>query len=382
MNILLAPDSFKGSLSASEFCSIAAEAIRVVIPSARVIKMPLADGGEGTVEALVQNTAGEIHYVTVTGPTNRPVKAHYGILGDGKTAVIEMASASGLSLVPLSERNPMVTTTYGTGELVLAALDAGCTTIIMGIGGSATNDGGAGMLQALGFGLLDMNSQPICSGAEGLLKLKKIDLSSRDRRLDDVTFLVACDVNNPLYGPKGAAYVYGPQKGASKEIVPILDQSLQNFASVILENMNKELSRIQGVGAAGGLGAGLLAFLNAELRSGFEIIRDTLMLEKVFLTEAIDLVITGEGEINDQTVNGKLPIGVAQLAKRYQLPVVAIVGKIGHGAEKVYEAGIDSIFSIVNGPMSLDSAVKNADELLADCIKRVIRLWVNAKKRI
>lgn len=381
MNILLAPDSFKGSLSAEDFCLVAEKAIRSIIPSARVFKIPLADGGEGTVEALVYNTDGEIRYATVSGPTTKPVKAHYGILGDGKTAVIEMASASGLPLVPEVERNPMVTTTYGTGELVQAALDAGCSTIIMGIGGSATNDCGVGMLQALGFGLLDAVGQPIRPGAEGLLDLKQIDLSTRDPRLDDVTFLVACDVNNPLYGPNGAAYIYGPQKGASEEMVPILDQSLQNFATVIQENLGKEIAEIPGVGAAGGLGAGFLAFLNAELKSGFKIIRDTIQLEEIFKEEVIDLVITGEGEMNYQTVNGKLPVGVAKLAKKYHLPVIAIVGKIGQGVEKVYEAGIDTIFSIVNRPMSLDLAVKNAEELLADCIQRVIRLWLIAKKR-
>lgn len=374
MNILIAPDSFKGSLSAKQFCDIAEGAIKSVQSNANVIKRPLADGGEGTVEALVLNTNGKILYKTVSGPMGKKTKAHFGILGDGKTAIIEMASASGLPLVPLDERNPMLATTYGTGELVLEALELGCTKIILGIGGSATNDGGAGMMQALGFNLLDNNGQEIEKGAKGLLNLAEINIDERDKRLDEVEFVVACDVDNPLYGENGAARIYGFQKGANEEMVLVMDEALKQFDNIIQKDLNKSVAHIKGAGAAGGLGAGMMAFLDADLRAGFEIINEAINLEKVFKENKIDLVITGEGEINYQTVNGKLPVQVAKLAKKYNSKVIAVVGTIGEGADKVYDKGIDSIISIVDKPMSLDYALNNSEQLLFSAIERLVRI--------
>ncbi len=374
MNILVAPDSFKGSLSAKEFCDIAEKAIKSVLPDTNVIKVPLADGGEGTVEALVLNTGGKIINKTVTGPLGEMVNAEFGILGDGKTAVLEMASASGLPLVPKEKRNPMITTTLGTGELVKESLDMGCEKIILGIGGSATNDGGAGMFQALGFKLLNDKGNQIHWGAQGLLELEQIDTDGLDSRIGDIDFLVACDVDNPLYGEQGAAYVYGPQKGADEQMVPVLDRALRHFDKIIQRDLKKQVADVAGSGAAGGFGAGLLTFLNAELKPGLEVIMSTINLEEVFCKNNIDLVITGEGEINYQTVNGKLPVGIAKLAKKYDVPVVAIVGSIGKGSEKVYEKGIDSIMSIINCPMDLHEAIENAPRLLEDTVCRVIKL--------
>ncbi|MBN4069837.1 MAG: glycerate kinase [Alkaliphilus sp.] len=374
MNILIAPDSFKGSLSAKQFCDIADKAIKSVLPNASVIKRPLADGGEGTVEALVLNTNGRIFYKTVYGPMGKKTKAHFGILGDCKTAIIEMASASGLPLVALSERNPMIATTYGTGELVLEALELGCTKMILGIGGSATNDGGAGMMQALGFKLLDNDGQEIEKGAKGLLNLAEINIDERDKRLDEVEFVVACDVDNPLCGLNGAARVYGFQKGANEEMVLVMDEALKQFDRIIQKDLNKNILNMEGAGAAGGLGAGMMAFLDADLRPGFEIINEAINLEQVFKENKIDLVITGEGEINYQTINGKLPVQVAKLAKKYNAKVIAVVGTIGEGADKVYEKGIDSIISIVDQPMSLDYALVNSERLLFSAIERLVRI--------
>ena len=294
-------------------------------------------------------------------------------LGDGETAVIEMAAASGLPLVPLEKRNPMLTTTYGTGELILAALDEGCRRIIIGIGGSATNDGGAGMAQALGVKLLDEEGLDIPYGAAGLARLDRIDISSLDRRLAQVEVLVACDVDNPLTGPRGAARVYGPQKGADPQMVEELDQILERFAAIILRDLGKDVKDIPGAGAAGGLGAGLMAFLNGRLAPGVELVLAAVKLEER-IQKGADLVITGEGAINEQTVYGKTPIGVAKLAKRYHLPVIAIAGSIEPGAEAVFGAGIDAVVAIPPGPMTLAEAMEGAGKLVADCAEGVMRL--------
>lgn len=379
MNILIAPDSFKGSLTARQFCDIAETAIISVFPDAAVTKMPLADGGEGTVASLVLNTGGEIRHKTVTGPLGKPVKAHFGILGDKKTAVIEMASASGLPLVPDKEKNPLRTTSYGTGELIREALDMGCATIIMGIGGSATNDGGAGAVQALGFGLLDARGNPILRGAEGLLEFSSVDLTSKDPRTDHTKFLVACDVDNPLLGDTGATYTYGPQKGATREMLPILERALTRFNAVIEKTLHKNVADNPGAGAAGGLGAGLMAFLDAELKPGFDIVAEAIGLERLFEKQKFDLVITGEGEINYQTVHGKLPAGIAKLAKKYNVPVFAIVGAIGKGAEQVHDCGIDSMISMVNRPMDLNMAIQEAEGLLFQVTEQLMRVIRAAK---
>ncbi|MGB3958921.1 MAG: glycerate kinase, partial [bacterium] len=280
MRIIIAPDSFKGSLTAAEVAASIERGVKRVLPQAETIPVPLADGGEGTVDALVSATGGRLVTKEVTGPLGERVKASYGLLGDGETAVIEMAAASGLPLVPLEKRNPMLTTTYGTGELILAALDEGCRRIIIGIGGSATNDGGAGMAQALGVKLLDEEGLDIPYGAAGLARLDRIDISSLDRRLAQVEVLVACDVDNPLTGPRGAARVYGPQKGADPQMVEELDQILGRFAAIILRDLGKDVKDIPGAGAAGGLGAGLMAFLNGRLAPGVELVLAAVKLEE------------------------------------------------------------------------------------------------------
>lgn len=380
MNIFVAPDSFKGSISAIKYCQIAKKAILNIFKEATIVTCPLADGGEGTVEALVHNTQGVIKHAKVTGPVGDHVDAKYGILGDGVTAVIEMASASGLPLVPEEQRNPLYTTTYGTGELIKKVLDEGCTKIILGIGGSATNDGGAGMLEALGYQLLDKNGSIIPRGAIGLKSLHSINVTACDSRIQDVEFLVACDVNNPLCGKQGASYIYGPQKGASQDDLPLLDNYLEHYAQVIKSELGIDVRDVAGAGAAGGLGAGLLAFMHASLQPGFDIIRNIVDIDQYFQGFDFDLVITGEGEINYQTVHGKLPVGVATVAKKYNVPVIGVVGSIGKDAHLVYEKGIDSLFSIVDGPRDLKYAMENGEELLYQTIERIMRFLDLIKK--
>jgi glycerate kinase len=322
----------------------------------------MADGGEGTVDALVAATGGRIVSVRVTGPLGEPVDSFFGILGDGETAVIEMAAAAGLHLVPPEKRNPMVTTTYGVGELMRAALDAGCRRLIIGIGGSATNDGGAGMAQALGVRLLDEQGNEIGFGGGALERLARLDLSDFDRRVWDAEILVACDVTNPLTGPNGASAVYGPQKGATPEMVRQLDANLRHYAAVLQRDLGVEVETVAGAGAAGGLGAGLLAFCRAQLRRGVELVIHAVRLpERV---QKADLVITGEGCLDFQTGFGKVPHGVAQVAKRYGKSVIALVGQLGEGAERCRQWGIDACFPILSKPMSEQEAMANAIPLL------------------
>lgn len=371
--IIVAPDSFKESLTAAEVASHIADGIHKVLPSAEVIQIPLADGGEGLTDALIFGTAGRFITREVTGPLGDQVTAKFGILGDNQTAVIEIAEASGLALVPRERRNPMITTTYGTGELIKAALDLGCRRMIVGIGGSATNDGGSGMAEALGVRLLDAEGRDIGRGAEGLLKLSALNMSATDPRLPQVEIMVACDVTNPLCGPTGASYVYGKQKGAGTEMLPVMDQALFNLAQVIKRDLGIEVQELSGAGAAGGLGAGLVAFAGGKLRSGLGLVLEMLDFEAK-LAAGVDLVITGEGQINAQSLFGKVPVGVARMAKKYHLPVLAVVGSIGPGAEKTYEAGIDAIMSIVPAPLSLDEAMARAGELVSDAVSRAMRL--------
>ena len=372
MKIVVAPDSFKGSLTALQAAEAMEQGFRRVFPDAEIEKTPMADGGEGTVQSLVDATDGQLLVERVTDPLGNEIDAEYGILGDGTTAVIEMAAASGLTLVSPSQRNPLLTTTYGTGQLIKAALDRGCRKLIIGIGGSATNDGGAGMAEALGAKLLTSDGEPISPGGGGLGALGTIDLSELDPRLASTVTVVACDVDNPLTGDRGAARVYGPQKGATPEMVETLDANLGHFAAVIQRDTEKVVGEIPGAGAAGGLGAGLIAFLNAELKSGVEIVIDAVQLERQL--EGADLVVTGEGEINFQTVFGKTPVGVAKLAKQHGIPVIAIAGSIAEGAEGVLEAGIDAIVDIVPAPMPLDNAVDNAFDLTVKAAVRAARL--------
>jgi len=373
MKIVIAPDSFKGNLTAKQVADAIEIGIKRVIPDAEIVKVPMADGGEGTVQALVDATNGEIITVEVSDPLGNRIKAEYGILGDSqKTAVIEMATASGLPLVPRDKRNPMLTTTYGTGELIRSALDNGCRKLIVGIGGSATVDGGAGMAQALGAKLLNKNNNDIPKGGGGLEHLDRIDVTSLDPRIKETTTIVACDVDNPLVGPRGGPEVFGPQKGATPEMVKILDNFLDRYADIIKRDLGVDVKNVPGAGAAGGLGAGLMAFLGAQLRSGIDIVIDASGLER-YLKDA-DLVITGEGKIDRQTIYGKTPIGVARTAKKYGIPVVAFAGNIGNDSHVVYDNGIDALMSIISYPMTLDIAMERSQEFLADSAERVIRL--------
>lgn len=372
MKIVIAPDSFKGSLTALEAANAIEDGFRRVFPEAEIVKVPMADGGEGTVQSLVDATGGRIVKRIVTGPLGDKVEAQFGILGDGKTAVIEMASASGLPLIPPHKRNPMVTTTYGTGELIKAALDMDCRKFIIGIGGSATNDGGGGMAQALGVKLLDKDGNDIPFGGKGLLKLNRIDISTLDPRIAESEIVVACDVDNPLTGPRGAARVYSPQKGATPEMVEILEKALERFAEVVKRDLGKDVKNIPGAGAAGGLGAGLMAFLNAKLRLGVDIVIEATGLEDK--VKGADLVITGEGGIDGQTIYGKTPIGVAKVAKKFGIPVLAVAGGISDDASVVYEHGIDGLMSIIPHPMTLEEAMVQGGKLVSDAAERIARL--------
>ncbi|MED3978947.1 glycerate kinase [Priestia megaterium] len=377
MKIVIAPDSFKESLTALNVCEAVEKGIRTHFPDAEISKVPMADGGEGTVQSLVDATGGQIIQTKVTGPLGKEVEAFYGILGDGKTAVIEMAAASGLHHVPMDERNPLITTTRGTGELILKALGHKVKHIIIGIGGSATNDGGAGMSKALGAKLLDANGAEIKEGGGSLDQLASIDLTNLDSRLAEVKVEVACDVDNPLTGETGASAVFGPQKGATPDMAKRLDRNLAHYAAIVGKEMGIHIQSVPGAGAAGGLGGGLLAFLSAELKPGVDIVIKATQLES-YIKNA-DLVITGEGRIDGQTIYGKTPIGVAKTAKKHSVPVIAIAGSIGAGSEAVYEHGISALFSVVPGAVDLSEALEKADENIertAKNVASVIRLGI------
>ncbi|KJL04621.1 glycerate kinase [Priestia aryabhattai] len=369
MKIVIAPDSFKESLTALRVCEAVEKGIKTHFPNAEISKVPMADGGEGTVQSLVDATDGEVIQARVTGPLGKEVKAFYGILGDGKTAVIEMAAASGLHHVPVDKRNPLVTTTRGTGELILKALDHKVKHIIIGIGGSATNDGGAGMAKALGAKLLDAKGAEIKEGGGSLGQLTSIDLTNLDSRLAEIKVEVACDVDNPLTGETGASAVFGPQKGATPDMVKQLDRNLAHYAAIVGKEMGIHIQSVPGAGAAGGLGGGLLAFLSAELKPGVDIVIKATQLES-YIKNA-DLVITGEGRIDGQTIYGKTPIGVAKTAKKHSVPVIAIAGSIGVGSEAVYEHGISALFSVVPGAVTLSEALEKADENIERTAKNV-----------
>ena len=372
MKIVVAPDSFKESLRAKEVAEIIEEGIKRVFPQAEVIKIPLADGGEGTIEAILEARGGKVISQEVTSPLGERIKAHFGILDDGFTGIVEMAQASGLSLVPQSQRNPLLTTTYGTGELIKAALDRGCKRIIVGIGGSATVDGGAGMVQALGAKLLNGKGKQISFGGGSLGEIVSIDMSSFDSRVKNTEVLVASDVDNPLCGPKGAARVYGPQKGATPEMVKTLEKNLAHFAMMIKKYLNKEVKNIPGAGAAGGLGAGLIAFLGAELRPGIKLMIEASRLEERI--KGADLVISGEGRIDEQTVYGKTPVGVAEMAKKEKIPVVIIGGEIRGDVEALYERGVDAVVSCIDRILPRAEAMKEAKETLRQATERAMRL--------
>ncbi len=371
--IVIAPDSFKGNLTSLQVASCLEKGIKRVLPEAECIKIPMSDGGEGTVEAMVDAAQGKFIEKRVKGPTGKPVTARYGWLAARKTAVIEMAQASGLPLLDDSEKNPLKTTTYGTGQLILDAIKQGAKTIIIGIGGSATNDGGAGMAQALGVRFLDAEGREIkeLGCGEMLIKIAAMDMQALDERVNDIDIIVACDVENPLCGKKGAAHVFGPQKGATPEMVATLDANLGYFGKLIKHQLGKEVSRVSGAGAAGGLGAGLMAFTGARLKSGIDIVLEATGLERCI--QDADIVITGEGRVDFQTAFGKTPAGVAKAAKKHNVPVVAIGGALTDDARKVFEYGIDSMASAAVKTMSLEEAMRDARTHLANAAERVIR---------
>lgn len=358
MKIVIAPDSYKESLSALEVASAIEAGFREIYPDAEYIKLPVADGGEGTVEAMVAATQGRVIEVEVTGPLGEPVSGFYGISGDERCAFIEMAAASGLELLPPARRNPLKTTSWGTGELIRHALDRGVTRIIIGLGGSATNDGGAGMVQALGAKLLTAEGQAIAPGGVGLATLAKIDISGLDSRLTHCQIDVACDVTNPLIGDEGASVVFGPQKGATPEMVKQLDDALAHYAERIAQDLDLDVLALEGGGAAGGMGAALYAFCGAKLRPGIDIVTEALHLDT--LVADADLVITGEGRIDSQTIHGKVPVGVARVAKRYQIPVIGIAGSLTADVGVVHQHGLDAVFSVIYRICSLDEALAEA----------------------
>ncbi|QNE01938.1 glycerate kinase [Vibrio vulnificus] len=360
MKIIIAPDSYKESLTAMDVAIAIEKGFKQVLPDAQYVKLPMADGGEGTVQSMVDATGGTIIEHTVSGPLGQPVCGFFGFLGEGKTAVIEMAAASGLHLVTPDQRNPLITTTFGTGELIKAALDHGVEHIIVGIGGSATNDGGIGMAQALGIKLLDAQGNALGHGGGELAKLATIDCSQLDPRLAQVRLEVACDVDNPLCGVKGASAVFGPQKGATPEMVTILDENLAHYAAIIKQQLGADVRDMAGAGAAGGMGAALLGLLNAELRPGIEIVMDAVRLDEI-VADA-DLVITGEGRIDSQTIHGKTPIGVARTAKKHGLPVIGIAGCLSADCGVVHEHGLDAVFAVVNRSVDLPTALAEAAE--------------------
>jgi glycerate kinase len=381
MKIIIAPDSFKESLSSLEVARQIQAGFKEVFPDAEVLKLPVADGGEGTVEALVAATGGEIRKVSVSGPLGAPVEAFYGVCGDGRTAVIEMAAASGLALLPPDRRNPLLTSSFGTGQLIRQVLDDGLRHLIIGIGGSATNDAGAGMLQALGVRLLDGQGKDLPAGGGALGRLKKIDISGLDSCIRDCKIEVACDVDNPLTGQRGASAVFGPQKGATPAMVAVLDANLANFARRVELDLGRSIEAVPGAGAAGGMGGALLAFLEARLRPGVEIVLDAIDLKN--LLRGADLVITGEGRIDGQSVYGKTPVGVGRIARQQGVPVIALAGSLGPGAEDVLDCGIQALFSVVGGPCSLQEALATAAQNVrrsARHLAAVLRLGSRVKK--
>ncbi|MEI6223980.1 MAG: glycerate kinase [Deltaproteobacteria bacterium] len=369
--VLVAPDSFKGSLSAVEAASAMERGVLAAWPDARVEKIPIADGGEGTVEAMVMATGGHFESRTVRGPLGDPVTARWGVLGDGRTAVLEMAAASGLTLVPHGRRDPRIASTFGTGELVLAAMDAGYRRIVVGIGGSATNDGGTGMARALGIRFLDDAGRPLPEGGAALAGLASVDLGNADARLPGVEILVACDVDNPLTGPRGASAIYGPQKGATPAMVQELDLALSRLAHVATRATGRDVSGLAGAGAAGGLGAGLLFFTPARLQPGVDLVLDAARFDE--RVRGASLVLTGEGRTDHQTAMGKAPVGVARAARRHGVPVWLVSGSLGPGAEAVHPHGIERIHAAAPPGMPVEEAMARASELLESAVKASLR---------
>ena len=377
MKVVIAPDSYKGSLTAMEVANSIEEGIIKYNKNIEVVKVPMADGGEGTVQALVDATGGKIINLKVCDPLLREIDSFYGILGDGKTAIIEMAAASGLNLLHKNELNPLITSTYGTGQILNDAIEKGCRKIIVGLGGSATNDGGAGMLRALGIRFLNKDGRDIPEGGGVLKNLYKIDKKNFNTEILKCEIIVACDVDNTLCGMNGATNVFGPQKGASEDDIRILDEGLSEYSKIIKREFGVDVLNVSGSGAAGGTGAAFLV-IGAKLESGVDIvIRETNLVEAL---KDSDIVFTGEGRIDFQTKFGKAPYGVAKEAEKIGLPVIAICGEIGEGYDELYNHGFTSIFSIVNKPMTLEDSIKDSKKLINDVSERVIRLICEGDK--
>jgi len=363
MKILVAPNAFKEALSAKEAGEAIKGGLLRALPNSDIVVLPIADGGDGTIEVLVEATNGEFIEKEVTGPLGERVVAKFGILGDGETAVIEMARSSGLALVPREKRNPAITTTYGVGELIRSALERGAKRILVGIGGSATNDGGAGMAQALGAKLLDKDGNELPFGGLALKDLASIDISNFHPLAKECEVIVMADVKNPLCGPEGASYVYGPQKGGTKELIEELDRALFNFAQVIKRDLGKDILNLPGAGAAGGLGGGLVAFLNARLRPGIDVVLEILNIEERL--KGVDIVISGEGKIDGQTIFGKGPAGIAKKAKEKAIPVILLGGAVDEDADILRKEGlVDALFSITRGPITLEESIRQTREQL------------------
>ncbi|MGE7890531.1 glycerate kinase [Bacillus cereus] len=373
MKVVIASDSYKESLKAIEVCEAIERGFRAILPNAKYMKIPIGDGGEGTVESLVDATGGRIISISVIGPLREGVQAFYGISKDKKTAFIEMAAASGLQHVPVEKRNPLITTTKGTGELILHALDQGVEYIILGLGGSATNDGGAGMLAALGVRFLNDKDEVIDPSGGTLYSIIAIDFSQMDPRLKGIKIEAACDVDNPLVGMQGASFVFGRQKGANIEVMKELDENLKHYATILKRYVSFDVSEIPGAGAAGGMGAAVISVLKGDLRRGIEIVLDYTNFDKHI--EDANLIITGEGRIDEQTAYGKAPVGVAGHAKRFSVPVIAIGGSVSCDYSAVYEKGIDAVFSITTSPMTLEEAYKVAEENIEMTAKNIAAVW-------
>lgn len=369
--VVLAPQEFKESLSGMEIAEAMSVGVKRVWPEAETVLVPVADGGDGTLQALVDSSGGEVRTATVEDAIGRTIEAEWGALGNGTTAVIEMARAAGLARLAPEERDVRNASTYGVGQLFVEALDAGFTDFIIGVGGSATNDGGAGMIQAMGGELSDENGNELPRGGIALANLSKIDISRLDSRMASSNVVVACDVNNPLCGPRGASAIFGPQKGASFEDIQELDAALENYAEVIARDLHADVAEIPGAGASGGLGAGLMGFFDARLRLGADIVMDAVNIDEHL--RGAELVIVGEGQFDRSTVFNKSPVAVAQRAKINGTPVIGIAGSLGAGYREVHEHGIDAVFSLVNRPMSLKTAMEDTRRLVAIATEEACR---------
>lgn len=371
MKLLFASDSFKGTLSSEQIIRLLTDSANRIFPGCETVGVPIADGGEGTVDAVIAVTKGCLRTVKVHGPLMEEASASYGVF-HGDSAIIEMAAASGLPMVPVQKRNPLHTTTFGTGELIKDALDNGYRRLSIAIGGSATNDGGMGAMRALGIKFLDQDGKELSGIGEDLGKVADIDVSGLHPAVKDASITVMCDVNNPLTGPDGATYTFGKQKGGTPEILDELEAGMKQYASVMRDKLGLDVENLAGAGAAGGLGAALCGYLNAELKSGIETVLDLIDFDG--LLEGTDLVVTGEGRIDWQSAFGKVPSGVGMRCKAKQIPAVAIVGGMGNGAEKIYEFGVDSIVPTINGAMDIEEALERAEELYISAADRAFRM--------